>query len=216
MCAYADSILLLSDGIVHDAAAVLELARAASIEAGAPPSACMPPVHCVGFFANDRGTQGPAFLETLAKKTGGTFQEFNPSSTHVYAEGELRPFNPKSEAAEDRAERLWVEARLRSERSMAVHTGASPTHPVNLCTLKPMISVVEVRCEASLMESEVQADISFEVQADSKTWTQRSAECAQHGTWSGYYLLKHGIQVVQNTKRSAWQSQSVIHQRCGP
>lgn len=126
MHACADTILLLSDGIVHDAAAVLDLARVASVEAGASPNACMPPVHCVGFFANDRGTQGPAFLETLAKKTGGTFQEFEPSLTRVYAEGELRPFDLKSETAEDRAERRWVEARLRSERSLAVHTGMFP------------------------------------------------------------------------------------------
>jgi hypothetical protein len=134
----ADSIVLLSDGIVHDGAAVLDLARAASQAAGAPPDACMPPVHCVGFFAKDRGTQGPAFLEALAKESGGTFQEFNPSQACVYVDGELRPFDTDLETAEDRAERMWVEARLRSERSLAVRTGKHPSfQPITLSTGTP-------------------------------------------------------------------------------
>jgi hypothetical protein len=127
LCAWpADSILLLSDGIVHDAAAVLDLARTASIAAGAPPDACIPPVHCVGFFAKDRGTQGPAFLEALAQNTCGTFQEYSPSVARVYTDGEFRPFDVRSETVEDRAERLWVESRLRSERAMAGKTGQLP------------------------------------------------------------------------------------------
>lgn len=108
---------------MHDAAAVFDLVRSASIEAGAPPDRCMPPVHCVGFFAQDRGAQGPAFLEALAQQTQGTFQEYNPTQCHVYAEGELQPFDPKTEVPEDREERLWVEARLRSERAVAVQAG---------------------------------------------------------------------------------------------